>query len=110
MKEDKVYLHHILNAVNNVEDFIKGIEKAEFIKNALVSSAVIRQLEVIGEAVKKLSFGLKKSYPDVPWRDIAGLRNKLIHEYFGVDLSLVWIIALRDLPALKLVVKEMLSK
>ena len=110
MKEDKVYLWHILDAIENIERFMDGLEKPEFIKDTLVHSAVIRQLEIIGEAVKNLSFGLRKSHQDIPWRDIAGLRDKLIHEYFGVDLSLVWIIAVRDLPKLKTPIKGILKK
>jgi len=110
MKEDKVYLRHILDAIEHIERFMDGSQKSEFIKDTLVHSAVIRQLEIIGEAVKNLSFGLRKSHQEIPWRDIAGLRDKLIHEYFGVDLSLVWIIAVRDLPKLKTLIKGILKK
>ena len=110
MKSDEVYLRHILDAVAHVEQFMGGLGKSEFIGNPLVHSAVIRQLEIIGEAVKNLSFALRKSHKNIAWRDIAGLRDKLIHEYFGVDLSLVWIIAVRDIPQLKLVVERILKK
>ena len=110
MNKDKVYLRHILDAADNIQRFTANLEKSDFIENVLVHSAVIRQLEIIGEAVKKLSFGLRKSHKNIPWQDIAGLRDKLIHEYFGVDLSLVWIITVRDLPKLKLVIEEMLRK
>ena len=110
MKDDRVYLEHILDAVVNVENFLGKMEKADFIRDKLIHSAVIRQLEIIGEAVKNLSFGLKRSYKDIPWRDIASLRDKLIHEYFGVDLSLVWIISVRDLPGLKKAVGDILKR
>ncbi|MEW6026342.1 MAG: DUF86 domain-containing protein [Planctomycetota bacterium] len=70
-------------------------------KDKLVQSAVIRQLEIIGEAVKNLSSDLKKAHNNIRWKDIAGLRDKLIHGYFGVDISLVWTICTKDIPELK---------
>ena len=101
MKEDKIYLQHVLDSIKNIENFIEDMEEKEFIKNILVQSAVIRQLEIIGEAVKKLSTDLKIRYKNIPWKDIAGLRNKLIHDYFGVDINLVWTICTKDIPELK---------
>lgn len=89
MKDDKVYLRHIQDAIGHIDDFIKDCEEKDFEKNVLVHSAVIRQLEIIGEAVKSLSSDLRRKYKHIPWRDIAGLRDKLIHEYFGVDHALV---------------------
>ncbi len=91
MKRDEIYLKHIIDAIDNIEAFIGKMDKNEFVKSKLVQSAVIRQLEIIGEAVKNVSSHLRKSYSDIPWKDIAGLRDKLIHEYFGVDVQLVWI-------------------
>lgn len=101
MKKDEVYLQHIVDAITNIEDFIAGIEKNGFLKNKLVQSAIIRQLEIIGEAVKNISPLLKKTHGNIPWKDIAGLRDKLIHQYFGVDIQLVWIICVRDIPVFK---------
>ncbi|GAB61212.1 MAG: DUF86 domain-containing protein [Candidatus Jettenia sp.] len=101
MKRDEIYLKHIIDAINNIEVFIDKMGKDEFMKNKLVQSATIRQLEIIGEAVKNVSSHLRKSYSDISWKDIADLRDKLIHEYFGVDIQLVWIICVRDIPTLK---------
>jgi len=101
MKRDEIYLKHILDAINDIETFIGKMDKSEFLKNKLVQSAVIRELEIIGEAVKNVSSPLKKAYSNIPWKDIAGLRDKLIHEYFGVDVQLVWIICIRDIRVLK---------
>lgn len=101
MKNDSLYLRHILEAVERVREFTRGVSKERFLKDVLVQSAVIRQLEIVGEAVKNLSSSFRKHHKDVPWQDIAGLRDKLIHGYFGVDISLVWGICENDLPELE---------
>ncbi|MFQ6002196.1 MAG: DUF86 domain-containing protein [Candidatus Zixiibacteriota bacterium] len=108
MKKDKIYLQHIYEATAYVENFIGAMGKDEFLKNILVQSAVIRQLEIIGEAVKNLSAVLKRKYKEIPWSDIAGLRDKLIHGYFGVDLKLVWKISTKDIPELKKQISKIL--
>jgi len=101
MKKDKIYLHHIYDSIKNIENFLGNLKKEEFEKNTLVQSAVMRQLEIIGEASKKISPDLKKRSDQIPWKDIAGLRDKLIHDYFGVDIPLVWTICLHDIQKLK---------
>lgn len=110
MKDKNIYLRHILEAIENIESFIGQMSEGEFSKNVLVQSAVIRQLEVIGEAVKNLPSGLRKAHEHIPWKDIAGLRDKLIHEYFGVDISLVWGICAKDIPHLKNWIKNIPEK
>lgn len=109
MKEDKVYLLHIRDSIENIEKFVGDFDYEKFLKNELAQSASIRQIEIIGEAVKKLSFNLKKQYTEIPWRDIAGMRDKLIHDYFGVDAKRVWKTIKRDLPELKKKIEEMLK-
>lgn len=106
MKKDKIYLQHIFEATGYIENFIGTMGKDEFLKNVMVQSAVIRQLEIIGEAVKNLSGIMRRKYKEILWSDIAGLRDKLIHGYFGVDLKLVWKISTKDIPELK----EQISK
>ena len=69
--------------------------------NYLVQDGVIRQIEIIGEATKKLSTGIRERYSEIPWKDIAGMRDKLVHDYFGVDLAAVWDTVKKDIPALK---------
>ncbi len=101
MKNDKVYLKHILDAAAHIQNFLGGMTKKDFQKNLLVQSAVIRQLEIVGEAVKNLSGEFKTTHKHVPWKDIAGLRDKLIHQYFGVDIALIWEVCQRDLGDLK---------
>ncbi len=100
MKDDKVYLAHILESMGHIESFIIG-GKEEFFDSRLIQDAVIRNLEIIGEAVKNISKELRQQYEDIPWREMAGLRDVLIHEYFGVDLRTVWGVVDRELPRLK---------
>jgi uncharacterized protein with HEPN domain len=110
MKRDEtVYLKHILDAIAKAETYLQGIDEDAFFQNSLVQDGVIRQIEIIGEATKNLSEELCTRYAHVPWEDIAGMRDKLIHQYFGVDLDKVWLTARDDLPALKSEVLNILS-
>lgn len=99
--EDIAYLKHILDAISRINEYIENIEYDIFMGNHLIQDGVIRQLEIIGEATKRISIKLKDQYPDISWKDIAGMRDKLIHGYFGVDLDAVWDTAKKDIPGLK---------
>jgi uncharacterized protein with HEPN domain len=107
-RDESVYLRHMLDAIARIETYLQGIDEAHFLQQSLIQDGVIRQLEVIGEAVKRLSEELKARHSHVPWQDIAGMRDKLIHGYFGVDLEKVWLTAQDDLPILKAEVTKML--
>ena len=109
MKKDEVYLKHILDEITKIEEFTKDVTKKEFFGNVEKQYAVVRALEVIGEAAKNLSRELKRKHPKVPWRNIAGMRDKLIHQYFGVDLELVWETIEKDIPILKKRILEILE-
>ena len=109
MQKNEVYLKHILDAIVDIEEFSGDSTQPEFVGNKLVQSAVIRQLEIIGEAVKNISADVKKAHPSIPWKDIAGLRDKLIHAYFGIDYDLVWTIVRRDIPELKQAITKILK-
>lgn len=100
MKSDRVYLRHILDAIQKVESYVL-VGRETFMSVSHWQDATIRQLEIIGEATKRLSQGLRSRYDEVPWRRISGLRDVLIHDYMGVDLAAVWQITQRDLPTLK---------
>ncbi len=95
------YLEDIIFAMNKSINFIEDINYSDFAKDDKTNSAVIRKLEIIGEAVKKIPYKIKKKYSQIPWKDIAGMRDKLIHEYFGVDLNKVWRTVKEDLPKIK---------
>jgi uncharacterized protein with HEPN domain len=110
MKKDKAYLRHILDAITDIEKFTEGITQEEFYKNKEKQYAILRALEIVGEATRNLSKELKAKYREIPWRDIAGMRNKLIHEYFGVKLELVWETIKGKLPDLKIQIRNILDK
>lgn len=100
MKDDKLYLQHILECIDNIESYVPNGE-SDFFSSKLIQDAVIRNLEIVGEATKRVSMDLRSQYPDVPWREMAGLRDVLIHNYFGVDNEIVWNVVTNELPLLK---------
>jgi uncharacterized protein with HEPN domain len=100
-KYDLVYLKHILDAIKRIDEYTHGMKRRNFMDDHLVQDGTIRQLEVIGEAAKRLSKEFTDAYPNVPWKDMAGMRDRLIHGYFGVDLDAVWETLERDIPRLR---------
>ncbi|MEZ5336618.1 MAG: DUF86 domain-containing protein [Methanolobus sp.] len=109
MKHDSVFLKHILDAINQIEEYTEGMSFEDFLEKRLVQDAVIRQLEIIGEATKNLSPDTTERFPQIPWKEIAGMRDKLIHAYFGVDIEEVWNTAKRDIPELYTVVLSIVN-
>ncbi len=103
------YFNDILNSIDLIEDFIKNLSLENFQDDPKTSSAVIRQIEVLGEAVKNIPEEIKGKYPDIPWKRMAGMGDKLIHEYFGVDLEIVWTACKEKLPPLKPLIKGVLT-
>ena len=109
-KEPLIFIEHILKSIERIEKFIKNINKEKIEKDELIQSAVIRQIEIIGEAVKNLPIEFITKYPYIEWGEIAGMRDKLIHHYFGVDLEIVWKTIKGDLPKLKEQIKKILDE
>jgi uncharacterized protein with HEPN domain len=100
-KDDSVYIKHIIDSILWIEKYTDEIDIENFLSDHLTQDGVIRQLEIIGEASNKLSKEYKDKNPEIPWKDIIGMRNKLIHGYFGVDIEAVWDTVQKDLPELK---------
>jgi uncharacterized protein with HEPN domain len=107
-RDSRLYLSDILDSGAALQEFVKGLSFEEFCNDRKTYSAVIREFEIIGEAVGKLTDELQREYPNVEWQDIKDFRNLLIHEYFGVDLEIVWKIIQDDLPVLMDAVREIL--
>jgi uncharacterized protein with HEPN domain len=107
--DDRVRLQHIFDAVLDIEKYMQGCAASDFFSNSMLHSACIRQLEIIGEAAGRVSEKTRAESADIPWKEVVGLRNFLIHEYFGVDLDVVLEIIETDMPKLKDAVRNLLA-
>lgn len=101
MKEDKAYLLHIRDACRKIAKFTKGMSYGAFLENELAQSAVVREIAIIGEAASRLSASFRYKHKEVPWQDVIGMRHKLVHGYFSVDLEIVWKTVEEDAPPLR---------
>ena len=100
-KEPEVFIEHILESIELIENYTANKTISDFIESVQLQDSIIRRIEIIGEAVKNLPAEVKSNYPDVPWKNIAGMRDVLIHKYFGIDLELTWQVVQKDIPDLK---------
>ncbi|MHC4871745.1 MAG: HepT-like ribonuclease domain-containing protein [Planctomycetota bacterium] len=100
MRDSGDYISDLLEAISDIEEFTGGMDFECFSKDKKTINAVIRSLEVLGEASRNISDEIKEKYPDVPWRQMRAMRNKLSHEYFGIDIEIVWAVIDEELPAL----------
>jgi uncharacterized protein with HEPN domain len=101
LKQDEVFIRHILDEIDFLIDSSKGLEYDGLIKDETLKRAFVRSLEVIGEAAKNISSELRQKHPDIEWRELTGLRDKLIHKYFGVKWEIVWDVVKSKIPQLK---------
>lgn len=111
--KDRIYLDYvqdIIDSIRDIEDFVKGMKFEEFKKDRKTINAVVRSIEVIGEASKKLPASLTVHYPEVPWKKMAGMRDKLIHEYFGIDLEILWKVAKEDIRSIRPAIRQILRE
>ena len=110
MKNDIIFIEHMKESIKNIEIFSKGVSEEKFRKERFIQSAIIREIEIIGEAAKNMSHNLKEKYPKIEWKEISGMRDKLIHHYFGVNIERVWMVVKNDLPTLKKNIKEIMKR
>jgi uncharacterized protein with HEPN domain len=108
-RDDTVYLLHILDAIDLIEEYTRGMSENEFFANSMAHDAVIRQLEIIGEAARNVSDEFQEKHHTLPWMKMIGIRNKIIHEYFNVNYAIVWDTAKDDLPSLKKLIKKLIK-
>jgi uncharacterized protein with HEPN domain len=109
MKRDpRVYLDDILDAMNKAEMFVAGMSYEQFENDLRTHYAVTRALEIVGEATRRLADSFREQYPDVPWRDMAGMRDRIIHGYDNVNLRIVWDVVKQDIPQVRPLIEQIL--
>ncbi len=106
----RIFIEDIQGAIDKIECYIEDVTYEAFVKNEMVIDAVLRNLEVIGEASRNIPEDVREKYPDISWKRMIGLRNIVIHEYFGVDLGIIWEIITKNLPETKPMIAEMLKE
>jgi uncharacterized protein with HEPN domain len=105
-----LFLEDIIEAIEKIEEFTKNMDLEKFSNDDKTTSAVLRKLEIIGEATKNIPSGVKEKHPEIPWKRMAGLRDIVIHEYFGVEVGIVWKIITENLPEVKPMLKKILEE
>ncbi len=108
-KDPKIFIDDIIESIEKIEKYTKGKTEDEFLDNDEIKDAVMRRLEIIGEAVKNIPDSFKNKHLEIPWKQIAGMRDILIHEYFGVIMERVWDTAKKDIPELKKQILKLLK-
>lgn len=106
----KLYIKDMIEYIERAEKYLNNLSYEEFINDLKTCDAIIRCIEVIGEAAKKVPENLKNKYPFIPWRDIAGMRDKIVHGYFSIDYEVVWLTIKEDIPKLKPLLKNLLEE
>ena len=109
MRDYRLYLKDIAEAMEAIEEFVEGMEPDDFKQDDKTSSAVVRKFEIIGEAAKRVPEDIRQKYPQIPWKEMAGMRDKLIHFYFGLDYTLVWETIEHRIPQIRPVIHQILE-
>ena len=95
------YINDILDAMTKAQEFIQGLSYNKFLKDVKTQFAAVRAIEIIGEAAKNIPVSVRKKYPQIPWREISGMRDKIVHEYFGLNQKVIWRTLKEDIPTVK---------
>ena len=103
-RDDSVYIEHMLECILRINQYVEN--KEQFYQSHLVQDAVVRNLQVMAESSQRLSDDIKEKYPDIPWKNISGFRNILVHGYLGVDLEIIWSVVVQELPNLEKVLTK----
>lgn len=106
VKDDQVYVTHMLECIEKIEDYT-GDDEYAFCQSTLIQDAVIRNLQILAESSQRLSQTLKDNYPQIPWREVSGFRNVLVHDYLGIDLDTIWSVVAVELPTIKKALLQM---
>lgn len=109
MKNNFTFVEHILEAIEKIESYLENVDFEKFSTNNMLFDAVVREIEIIGEAANNISDDFQKQCPAIPWHKVISMRNLLIHEYFGVDKKLVWDTCQENLPELKIIVEQIID-
>ncbi len=107
-KDDSIYIDHMLDCIQRIGEYVES--KEQFYSSRLVQDAVVRNLQVMAESSQRLADDIKKTYPDIPWKEISGFRNILVHDYLGVDLDAIWSVVEQDLPKLEQAIMKQQEK
>ena len=108
--EDLLLLNDILDAINRIESYVQGVNKETFFENLMMQDAVMHQIEIIGEASNRISDSLQDEHPELPWIQMRAIRNKIVHDYRGIELEIIWDTVSNNLPGLKTQVERLLEK
>ena len=106
----QLFIQDILDYIERINEYVEGYDQKHFVIDKKTCDSVLRCLEVIGEAAKNIPDDIRVQYPSVPWREMAGMRDKVIHGYFVVDFEMVWLVIIEDLPLIKPTIKNMLEE
>lgn len=110
LNRDLTYIGDMLDAIRRIETYTAGVKKKEFIEHLMMQDAVMRQIEIIGEASNSVSDEFQEKHPEFPWFQMRGIRNKIVHDYRGINLQVIWDTVKNDLPALKKQVEGILGE